>query len=130
MTLRSTFTRLYAEAAARQRDDAPGESYAALRHGADIKVRVQGRRRQIILGRQGAPVGEGEIVTFRRDGSIPPEATRADYQARRWHYVALSWEAAPSLFEGMPEAELPASLGAPPATDPADGLKDRYEIEY
>jgi hypothetical protein len=54
-----------------------------------------------------------EIVTFRRDGRIPPDATRADYQARRWHYVALSWEAAPSLFEGMPEAELPASLGKP-----------------
>lgn len=52
MSLRSTFATLYAEAAARERDGLPGEAYKALKGGADIKVRTQGRRRQVILGRR------------------------------------------------------------------------------
>lgn len=117
MTLRSTFATLYADAAARERDGQPGEAYKALKGGADIKVRTQGRRRQVILGRRPpAPVGEVEITTFRAHGDIPPEATREDYKPTltRWYFVALRWEAPPSMFEGMPQAELPASLGKPP----------------
>jgi hypothetical protein len=64
MTLRSVFAGLFAEATARQRDATPGTAYKALRGGADIRVRVLGQRRQIILGRRGAPVGETEIATF------------------------------------------------------------------
>lgn len=133
MSLRTTFATLYADAAARERDGQPGEAYKALKGGADIKVRTQGRRRQVILGRRPpAPVGEVEITTFRAHGDIPPDAARREYRDRQgWHRVALTWEAAPSLWE-MPQAELPDSLGKPPTPpdDPADGLKDRYEIEY
>jgi hypothetical protein len=112
MSLRSTFDRLYKEAGARQTADRPGEAVASLRQGATIRVRVHDRRRQVILGRQGAPVGEGEVATFRRDGRVPAEATREDYAptATRWFFVALRWETPQTSFTGMPEAELPESL--------------------
>jgi hypothetical protein len=105
MSLRSTIATLYAEAAARQSAAAYGDAYKALRGGADIRVRVRGRRRQIILGRRGAPVGEVEIVTFRRDGNVPADAERTDYAAPSgWHYVALSWTAPLPMFR---EEDLP-----------------------
>jgi hypothetical protein len=105
MTLRSTITTLYAEASARQCPASYGDAYKALRGGADIRVRILGQRRQIILGRRGAPVGETEITTFRRDGNVPESARRADYAAPSgWHYVALSWDAPPPMF---PEDTLP-----------------------
>jgi hypothetical protein len=112
MSLRSIFSERYAAAAALQTAEKPGEAFASLRQGATIRVRVHGRRRQVILGRQGAPVGEGEIATFRRDGRIPAEATREDYPPTtlRWFFVALTWEEAQSSFAGMPSAELPESL--------------------
>jgi hypothetical protein len=108
MTLRSTFARLYAEARARETPEKPGESYATLKGGADIRVRILGRKRQVILGRRPpAPVGETEIVTFRRDGSIPDDAERRDYRDRQgWHRVALTWETPTDLWT-MPQAELP-----------------------
>jgi hypothetical protein len=111
MSLRSIFSERYAEATARQRDDAPGEAFAQLKQGAAITVRVQGRRRQVILSRHKVFVSEAEIATFRRDGRIPPDATRADYTSRdgRCH-VALTWEEPQTSFTGMPEAELPESL--------------------
>lgn len=88
MTLRSTFARLYGE--------------------ARIRVRILGRKRQVILGRRPpAPVGETEIVTFRAHGSIPDDAERRDYRDRQgWHRVALTWEAPAELWT-MPQAELP-----------------------
>jgi hypothetical protein len=105
MTLRSTFASLFAEATARQRGGVYGDAYKALKGGADIRVRILGLRRQIILGRRGAPVGEVEITTFRRDGNVPADAERRDYAAPGgWHYVALSWTAPPPMF---PEATLP-----------------------
>jgi hypothetical protein len=94
MTLRSVFATLFAEASARQRGGVYGDAYKALRGGADIRVRVMDQRRQIILGRRGAPVGETEIATFRRDANVPDDAERRDYAAPSgWHYVALRWEA-------------------------------------
>lgn len=108
MTLRSTFRELYATAEARQAEGRPGEAYKALRQGATVKVRVLGRRRQVILGRRGAPVGEVEIVTFRRDGDIPQAAERNDYaDDKGWHYVALRWERQQAA---LPELDLPPSL--------------------
>jgi hypothetical protein len=106
MTLRSVFAVLFAEATARQREATPGTAYKALRGGADIRVlRVLGQRRQIILGRRGAPVGETEIATFRRDANVPDDATRRDYINRQgWHRVALSWAAPAPMF---PEDTLP-----------------------
>jgi hypothetical protein len=110
MSLLSTIAALYAEAAARQRPGVPGKAYKALKGGASIAALVLGQRRQLILGRQGAPVGETEITTFRRDGNVPESATRRDYRtAKGWHYVALSWDAPPTLWQ-MPEAELPEGL--------------------
>lgn len=99
MSLPKIFAELYAEAAARATPSQRGESFKRLQQGATITVRSQGRRRQVLLGRQLAPVGEVEIETFRRDGRIPADAERRDYQAGPWHYVALTWEEPPGLFD-------------------------------
>lgn len=112
MSLTRVFDQLYADAAARERPDARGEAVKRLGRGATITVRVQGRRRQVLLGRQLAPVGEAEVDTFRRDGAIPADAERRDYRAGPWHYVALTWEAAPSLFD-LPPAGEPYRLPEP-----------------
>lgn len=102
MSLRSIFEELYATAAARASDARPGEAFRQLGKGAAIRVRVLGRRRQVILSRKGAPVGEPEILTFRRDGAVPEYATRQDYPGQQgMHYVALTWEEAQlALLEG------------------------------
>jgi hypothetical protein len=95
MTLRTIFEELYANAAIRATAERPGESFRQLGKGAAILVRAQGRKRQVILSRRGAPVGEAEIATFRRDGQIPEHAARVDYPAtRRMHFTALTWEEA------------------------------------
>lgn len=107
MSLTRIFEQLYADAAARERPDARGEAVKRLGRGAAITVRTQGRKRQVLLGRQLAPVGEAEIDTFRRDGGVPSDAERRDYAAGRWHYVALTWDAAPTLFD-LPPADAPA----------------------
>jgi hypothetical protein len=111
MTLRHVFLELYEVALARATPAQRGESFRRLKNGATITVRAQGRKRQVLLGRQSAPVGEGEEATFRRDGQIPADAERREYQAGPWHYVALTWEAPPELWDGtMPTVELPPSL--------------------
>lgn len=110
MSLRSQFATLYAEAEARSSRGRRGEALKSLKGGAEIRVRAEGRRRQVVLGRRGAPVGEVEEQTFRRDGQIPPDAERAEYQCRDWHYVALSWEMPPLLFDHLPEEALPEGL--------------------
>ena len=94
MSLTAIFEELYATAAARATDDAPGESLRMLRQGAEVRVRVQGRRRQVILGRARVPVGEVEVATFRRDGQIPGHAERQDWPRTRrgWCYISLTWE--------------------------------------
>ena len=100
MTLRSIFREGYALAAQRQTPDRPGEYYRGLAGGADIRIRAQGRKRQVILGRRRVAVSEEEIRTFRRDGEIPEHAARRDYVARGgWRYVALTWEAPATLWE-------------------------------
>lgn len=99
MSLVHIFKELYATAAARDTPHTAGESFRKLKNGATIKVKAQGRRRQVILGRAGAPVGEGEEQTFRRDGEIPADAERQEFQAGPWHYVALTWTEPPGLFD-------------------------------
>lgn len=100
MSLPTLFRRLYAEAEQR------GEAFAKLQQGATVKVRAAGRKRQVILGRCGAPVGDGEETTFRRDGRIPEGAGRVAYEptSAGWHYVALTWEEEPGLFDDEPAA--------------------------
>lgn len=112
MSLRRIFEECYAEAEKRATPERFGDAYRRLAKGAEIRVRSQGRRRQVVLSRQGAPVGDVEEVIFRRDGGIPPEAERRAYATvSGWHYVALTWEAPPSLWDGvMPEGELPPTL--------------------
>ncbi len=56
--LRRVFETLYAEALARAQPERRGEAHRRLGNGATITVRAQGARRQVLLGRQGAPVGE------------------------------------------------------------------------
>lgn len=111
MSLRSTFRAMYAAAAACQAGETPGEAYRVLKGGAEIRVRVAGKKHQVVLSRHRVFVSEDEIRTFRRDGDIPEHATRENYRTRdtRCH-VALTWEAPATLWE-MPEAELPDSLG-------------------
>lgn len=99
MSLFHIFKELYAAAAHRPDTGRPGESFRKLKNGATIKVRAAGRRRQVILGRAGAPVGAGEEQTFRRDGEIPADADRQEYQSGPWHYVALTWTEPPGLFD-------------------------------
>ena len=96
MSLPRLFTELYAAAVTTGRP-----AFRRLRQGATVKVRVDGRRRQVILGRQGAPVGEAEEATFRRDGRVPDDAARVAYDPTpdRWHYVAYTWEEPPGLFD-------------------------------
>lgn len=98
MSLPGLFRRLYAEAEQR------GEAFASLQQGATVKVRAAGRKRQVILGRRGVPVGDGEEVTFRRDGRIPQGAERLAYEPTPagWHYVAYTWEEEPGLFDDEP----------------------------
>ncbi|HMQ29168.1 MAG TPA: hypothetical protein PKD53_00505 [Chloroflexaceae bacterium] len=96
MSLFHIFKELYATAIAGR------PAFRRLKSGATIKVRAKGRRRQVILGRAGAPVGEGEEQTFRRDGEIPDAAARQEYQSGPWHYVALTWEEPPGLFDEEP----------------------------
>lgn len=94
MSLPAIFAELYASAAARQAADRPGEALRMLRQGAQVRVRVCGRRRQVILGRARVPVSEAEIATFRRDGQIPDHAARQDWPKTRrgWCYISLRWE--------------------------------------
>lgn len=65
MSLRSRFAELYATA------ELQGEARAQLAGGAALLVRVGGERRQVVISRQGAPVGMVETDTFCAHGQIP-----------------------------------------------------------
>jgi hypothetical protein len=111
MTLRAIFREMYATAAARQAGDQPGESYRVLAGGAEVRVRVLGKKHQVVLSRRRVFVSEEEIRTFRRDGGIPEGATRKDYKTPRdkRRHVALTWEAQATLFDLLDKAtEAPA----------------------
>lgn len=99
MSLPRIFVQLYGEAATTGRP-----AFKRLEKGATIKVRVSGRRRQVILGRNSVPVGDDEEASFRRDGRIPPDAERVAYPPTSdgWHYVAYTWEELPGLFDDEP----------------------------
>lgn len=100
MSLRTIFRELYAAAQARAAPGQRGEAVRQLGRGARIAVRVQGRRRQVLLGRSGVFVSEEEVATFRRDGDIPEIADATQYvTAGNWHTVALTWEEPPGLFD-------------------------------
>lgn len=88
MSLTTIFRELYASAATGR------SAYKALGQGATIRVRADGRRRQVILGRRGASIGLGEDATFRRDGRIPAEAVGVCWFATasgEW-LVSYTWE--------------------------------------
>jgi hypothetical protein len=88
-----------------------------LEKGAVLKARskvvdVEGgrqRRRQLIIGRQGVPVGVDETVTFVRDARIPPHAEGVCYfpTPHGWYFVVFTWSA---VAIALPIEELPASL--------------------
>lgn len=100
MSLRRLFDRLYAEA------EVAGEASATLQGGAAVRVRVAGRRRQVVLSRQGAPVGAVELITFQGCGRIPDAAEGVCWLPRAGLYrVSYTWEEAPAraaLFELAP----------------------------
>lgn len=101
MSLRTVFKELYAAAEQRQTAARPGEALRVLKQGAEVTVRAQGRRRQVILSRRRVPVSEVEIKTFMRDGEIPDHAVRRDWPktARGWCYVDFIWETPATLWE-------------------------------
>ena len=100
MSLQRVFATLYAEARGREAPGQRGEALKQLQHGAQVTVRVQGRRRQVLLGRAGTFVSETEVATFRRDGEIPEDAERSEFvTAGGWYTVALTWDEAPGLFD-------------------------------
>lgn len=108
MTLRRVFDDLYAAAALQ------GEASRQLAGGAALRVRVEGRRRQVILSQTGAPLGLVELTTFEAHGRIPEDATAVCWLPSPggvWR-VSYSWETpeVPATLWTLPEAELPADL--------------------
>lgn len=88
MTLRSRFAELYATAELR------GEARAQLAGGAALLVRVGGERRQVVISRQGAPVGMVETDTFVAHGNIPAAAAGVCWLPTRagLYRVSFTWE--------------------------------------
>jgi hypothetical protein len=68
MSLRTLLARMEGESAAH------GEASATLAGGATLRLRADGLRRQLVIGRVGAPVGLVETQTFLAHGDIPPNA--------------------------------------------------------
>jgi hypothetical protein len=103
VSLRTIFETLYAEA------EAAGEASRQLAQGARVTVRVRADRRQVILSRQGAPVGLVETDTFIAYGRIPAAAEGVCYLPRAGLYrVAYTWETPPpplTLFDLPPADE-------------------------
>jgi hypothetical protein len=93
VTLRRIFEELYATAALQ------GEASRQLAQGAAILVRVDGQRRQVVLSRQGVPLGTIEIITFQAHGGIPDYAVGVSYlpTASGRYRVAFTWEVVPPL---------------------------------
>ena len=88
MSLRTLLARLATEA------ELSGERSAQLHGGAELRYRVRGSRRQLIISRTCAPVGVTELATFLAHGGVPPDATAwcALPVAGRWR-VVVEWEA-------------------------------------
>lgn len=68
--------------------------------GARIAVRVKDNVTTLTIMRKGKRVGSTELVTFKRDCNVPPDAARypADEQGQHtdeggvvWWYVAYRW---------------------------------------
>lgn len=91
MSLRARFTQLYATA------ELQGSAVAELEGGAALRVRVAGGRRQVVISRQGAPVGLVETTTFCAHGQIPDDAEGVCWlpTVLDTYRVSFTWEVAP-----------------------------------
>lgn len=95
-------------------DDTGDAGPVALSHGATLRMRSarvgepgrQARRRQLIIGRQGAPPSALECQTFLGYGQVPDSAVGVCYlpTATGWYYVAYTWE---TPYLEMPQEALP-----------------------
>jgi len=95
MTLTGIYTELHRQAARTGQD-----RRQELRNGARIAVRVRDGVVTLTISRKGKPVGDTELITFRRDCGVPATAARypLDEQATRkdeagliWWYVTYRW---------------------------------------
>lgn len=75
-----------------------------LDRGARLAVRVRSGVVTLTIARQGKPVGDTEVIVFRRECSVPPDAqrvpadgqgTHTDASGGRWLYVAYTWKEQP-----------------------------------
>jgi hypothetical protein len=88
MTLTSMYTELHRHAARTGQD-----RRQELRGGARIAVRVRDGIVTLTISRKGKPVGDTELIVFRRDCGVPATATRypLDEQATRTDAAGAQW---------------------------------------
>lgn len=95
MSLTSIYTELHRQAARTGTD-----RRMDLKGGARITIRVKAGIVTLTVSRKGKPVGDTELITFRRACGVPATASRypLDEQATRkdeggllWWYVAYRW---------------------------------------
>jgi hypothetical protein len=90
MSLSSIYTELHRHAARTGTDRAQ-----TLTGGARIAVRVQAGIVTLTISRQKKKVGDTELITFRRDCGVPPDAARypAEGQGQKgdFWYIAYRW---------------------------------------
>lgn len=110
MSLRRIFEEMYAIVEGATRHLPWAETSRTLGQGARVTVRASGPRRQVILARQGAPVGLVETDTFIAHGRIPDDAAGVCYPPTPagLYRVSFTWEIAtplPTLFDLAPAAD-------------------------
>lgn len=108
MSLRAIFAEMYAIVEGATQHLPWAETSRTLGQGARVTVRASGRRRQVILARQGAPVGLVETTTFCAHGRIPDDAAGVCYlpTASGLYRVSFTWEipAPPATLFDLPPA--------------------------
>ena len=94
MSLSSLYTELH-RAAARTGTDRSID----LRGGARIAVRVQDGVVTLTISRKSKHIGDAELITFKRDCTVPETAVRFPLEGQRiierdgvvWHSVSYRW---------------------------------------
>jgi hypothetical protein len=90
MSLANLYTELH------RRAQQSGEDRALdLKGGARIAVRVLDGVTTLTVSRKGKKIGDAELVTFKRDCGVPPDAARYPAEGQSMHgdswFVAYRW---------------------------------------
>lgn len=97
-TTTTALARLAAET--RRRAQATGQDRALdLRGGARIAYRCRDGVVTLTISRKLKPLGDVELITFKRDCGVPDDATRIPAEGQgvkardgaTWHYVSFRW---------------------------------------